>query len=75
MAQKVSYSWKWVNEQIDNIGERLEGFDKPKFITGVPRGGLIPAVLISHKFRIPFIGLEAAKTLPEIGRASCRERV
>tara|TARA_R110000823_G_scaffold86138_1_gene192814 strand:+ start:218 stop:640 length:423 start_codon:yes stop_codon:yes gene_type:complete len=64
MAQKVSYSWKWVNEQIDAIGEKLEAIGKPEFVTGVPRGGLIPAVLISHKFRIPFIGLEAAKTLP-----------
>ena len=42
----------------------MEGFEKPQFITGVPRGGLIPAVLMSHKFNIPFIGLEAAKTLP-----------
>tara|TARA_R110000868_G_scaffold390868_1_gene660700 strand:- start:11 stop:433 length:423 start_codon:yes stop_codon:yes gene_type:complete len=64
MAEKISYSWKWVNEQIDAIGEKLEAIGKPEFVTGVPRGGLIPAVLISHKFRIPFIGLEAAKTLP-----------
>ena len=64
MAEKKFYTWEWVDEQIDNIGEKLEGFDKPQFITGVPRGGLIPAVLMSHKFDIPFIGLEAAKTLP-----------
>lgn len=64
MTQKKFYSWDWVDQQIEIIGEKLEGFEKPQFITGVPRGGLIPAVLISHKFDIPFIGLEAAKTLP-----------
>ena len=64
MAEKKFYTWKWVDEQINKIGEQMEGFEKPQFITGVPRGGLIPAVLMSHKFNIPFIGLEAAKTLP-----------
>lgn len=64
MSRKVKYSWEWVNDQINAIGECLEKGEKPQFITGVPRGGLIPAVLMSHKFRIPYIGLEAAKTLP-----------
>ena len=64
MAEKKFYTWNWVNNQIDKIGEKLEGLERPQFITGVPRGGLIPAVLMSHKFDIPFIGLEAAKTLP-----------
>lgn len=64
MAEKKLYNWKWVDEQIDKIGEQMEGFEKPQFITGVPRGGLIPAVLMSHRFDIPYIGLEAAKTLP-----------
>ena len=64
MAEKKFYDWNWVDKQIDEIGEKLEAYDKPEFITGVPRGGLIPAILMSHKFDIPFIGLEAAKTLP-----------
>lgn len=64
MAEKKFYDWNWVNAQLEVIGEKLEAFDKPKFVSGIPRGGLIPAVLISHKFDIPYIGLEAAKTLP-----------
>lgn len=64
MAEKKLYDWDWIEEQIDKIGEKLERFEKLQFITGVPRGGLIPAVLMSHKFDIPYIGLEAAKTLP-----------
>jgi hypoxanthine phosphoribosyltransferase len=64
MVKKEFYNWQWVDTQIDNIGEKLEGLDTPKFVTGIPRGGLIPAILISHKFNIPYIGLEAAKALP-----------
>ena len=64
MVKKEFYNWEWVDTQIDNIGEKLEGLDTPKFVTGIPRGGLIPAILISHKFNIPYIGLEAAKVLP-----------
>tara|TARA_R100000951_G_scaffold67273_2_gene56758 strand:- start:23 stop:439 length:417 start_codon:yes stop_codon:yes gene_type:complete len=64
MVKKEFYNWQWIDTQIDNIGEKLEGLDTPKFVTGIPRGGLIPAILISHKFNIPYIGLEAAKALP-----------
>jgi len=64
MAKKEFYDWQWVNTQVDNIGEKLEYNPLPKFVTGIPRGGLIPAILISHKFGIPYIGLEAAKALP-----------
>ena len=64
MAEKIQYSWEWVHIQLDNIGEKLEAIKRPQFVTGIPRGGLIPAVLVSHKFKIPYIGLEAAKTLP-----------
>lgn len=64
MPNKISYSWKWVDKQLEIIGEKLEAIDKPTFVTGIPRGGLIPAVLASHKFNIPYIGFEAAKALP-----------
>ena len=64
MAKKEFYDWQWVDTQVDNIGEKLEAISIPKFVTGIPRGGLIPAILVSHKFNIPYIGLEAAKALP-----------
>tara|TARA_R110000803_G_scaffold185038_1_gene247374 strand:+ start:375 stop:791 length:417 start_codon:yes stop_codon:yes gene_type:complete len=64
MAKKEFYDWQWVDTQIDNIGEKLEAISTPKFVTGIPRGGLVPAILVSHKFNIPYIGLEAAKALP-----------
>lgn len=64
MSKKVKYNWKWVHAQIDIIGEKLEKSDKPEYVTGIPRGGLIPAVIISHRFEIPYIPLELAKIMP-----------
>ena len=31
-----------------------------QYVTGIPRGGLIPAIIISHKFNIPFIDFKDA---------------
>ena len=52
---KIFLSWKWVERQLDEIGDRLEGIDKIEFVTGIPRGGLIPAVMMSHAFDIKYI--------------------
>jgi uncharacterized protein len=65
---KKQYSWQWVEEQINKIGDHLESIETPTFVTGVPRGGLIPAVILSHKFNIPFIGLETATLLPKTNK-------
>lgn len=62
--QKQYYDWKWVDACIDKIGESLEYFRGVKYVTGIPRGGLIPAVLMSHKFGLTYISLDQAKTLP-----------
>ena len=65
MADKVYLSWAWVDEQLHNIGERLESIDKLEFISGIPRGGLIPAVIMSHAFDIKYISYSSAKMLPK----------
>ena len=54
MAQKVFLSWKWVDDQLNIIGDKLEGKDL-EFVAGIPRGGLIPAVMMSHAFGIKYI--------------------
>lgn len=65
MKNKLYLSWKWVDEQINTIGENLESLDKPlEFVAGVPRGGLIPAVMMSHAFDIKYISYSSAKMLP-----------
>lgn len=64
MAQKVFLSWKWVEEQLNIIGDKLEGSEL-EFVSGVPRGGLIPAVMASHVFGIKYISYSSAKLLPK----------
>lgn len=62
MANKMYLSWKWVDEQINTIGDKLEGYDL-EFVAGIPRGGLIPAVMMSHAFGIKYISYSSAKLL------------
>jgi len=64
MAQKVFLSWKWVDDQLNTIGDKLEGKEL-EFISGIPRGGLIPAVMISHAFEVKYISYSSAKMLPK----------
>jgi len=60
---KVFLSWKWVDDQINKIGDKLEGLDL-EFVSGIPRGGLIPAVMMSHAYGIKYISYSSAKMLP-----------
>ena len=64
MKNKLYLSWKWVDSQINTIGDKLEGKDL-EFVSGVPRGGLIPAVMMSHVFGIKYISYSSAKLLPK----------
>lgn len=64
MAQKVFLSWKWVDDQLNTIGDKLEGKEL-EFVAGIPRGGLIPAVMMSHAFGIKYISYSSAKMLPK----------
>jgi hypothetical protein len=65
---KIYLSWKWVDDQLNEIGDRLEGVDL-EFVSGIPRGGLIPAVMMSHSFDIKYISYSSAKLLPSELRA------
>ena len=48
----VNYSWNNIEELIHSI-RREVGIYKPTHIVGVARGGLIPAVMLSHMLNIP----------------------
>ena len=61
---KLYLSWKWVDDQINKIGDKLEGLDL-EFVSGIPRGGLVPAVMMSHAFGIKYISYSSAKALPK----------
>ena len=60
MKQKVFMSWKWVDDQIDELAKRLKG-KKLRYISGIPRGGLIPAIMLSHKLGVTYIPFDEAK--------------
>jgi len=62
---KELLTWEWVEKQVDKVGMWLNCQEPVSFVTGLPRGGLIPAVLISHKYSIKYISIEDAKLLPE----------
>lgn len=47
-------SWQDIHELIDELVPQVL-YQNIQFITGVPRGGLIPAVLLSHACDIPFV--------------------
>lgn len=62
---KRALTWEWVEEQVEKIGMWVNCQEPITFVTGLPRGGLIPAVLISHKYNIKYISIQDAKALPE----------
>ena len=47
-------TWEQVESAIDNIAKQLKDSKLPiASIYGIPRGGLIPAVMLSHKLGLP----------------------
>ena len=61
---KIFLCWddidKAVNNLCDKIRHDLMNIDS---VHGIPRGGLIPAVLISHKLGLPYVGAVGPNTL------------
>ena len=58
---KVYVSWKDLEEFVDSLIEEMNKQNfKPTGVYGIPRGGLIPATLISYKLDIPLL-LNASK--------------
>ena len=56
MGLKRHVSWEWVYNQLITISKEL-----PKdieYVTGIARGGLIPAVMLSHMKGIEFLELD-----------------
>ena len=56
IGNKVYLSWDDINILVEDLCQTIasSGVDI-KSITGIQRGGLIPAVMISHKLHIPFV--------------------
>ena len=54
MKDKVFLSWKWVDDQVAELAKRIETKEL-RYISGIPRGGLIPAIMLSHNLNVPYI--------------------
>lgn len=67
---KIYYSWKDIREVIESLSLKIKsGEEDILYVTGVPRGGLIPAVMISHNLELKYISYENAINLPEASRS------
>jgi len=52
MIKKVFITWEEVNRLLDTIHEQSKG--EIDYVTGIPRGGTILAIMYSHRFDIPY---------------------
>jgi len=67
VVEKRYLTWDQVDNLVDIIAAQVrKEFSNTTHIYGIPRGGLIPAVMLSHKLNIPLvtkIGYETLTTL------------
>jgi hypoxanthine phosphoribosyltransferase len=56
IGNKVYISWDDINILVEDLCNTIKTSGAEiKSIAGIQRGGLIPAVMISHKLNIPFV--------------------
>jgi len=62
--QKTYLSWDDIENAVDDLCQQIP-FELPNIdsIHGIARGGLIPAVLISHKLGLPYTDVILPNTL------------
>jgi hypoxanthine phosphoribosyltransferase len=65
--EKVYLDWVNIEALVKCIALNIKlSKCPPSYISGLPRGGLIPAVMLSHELNIPFIPLSLIESLPTI---------
>ena len=62
--KKISVSWWDITDLIKDLAQKIP-FEVPlaDSIYGIPRGGLIPAVMLSHQTGLPLVDTIGANTL------------
>ena len=59
MAEAINYSYDDLVEGVNKIATLIQAKEeKFDYIVGVVRGGAIPAVILSHKLKVPLIAVE-----------------
>jgi hypoxanthine phosphoribosyltransferase len=65
--EKVYLTWDNINSLVDKLANEVSQAPVPPlYITGLPRGGLIPAVMLSHKLNIPYVNISLIRALPAV---------
>ena len=61
---KIYLSWDDLNDFIDELSNKIP-FETPLVdsVCGIARGGLIPAVMLSHKMSLPYTNVIGKNTL------------
>ena len=61
---KIFLSWDDVENSVNDLCNKIR-HDQPNIdsVHGIARGGLIPAVLISHKLGLPYVNAVGPNTL------------
>jgi hypoxanthine phosphoribosyltransferase len=64
-SKKVFLEWGWIDQQVTTLGEIIkESVSEFAYISGIPRGGLIPGAYLSHYLGMKYIPYNEAKQLP-----------
>lgn len=50
---KIYISWEDIERDVSILARHFDRNGKPDLIVGISRGGLIPAVMLSHKLGVP----------------------
>ena len=62
--KKIYLKWKDIDKATDNLAKQIiKSKLEISAIYGCPRGGLIPAVILSHKLGVPFLKEDDGETL------------
>ena len=65
LNKKEIYFWTDIDKATNDLSKQiLELYVKPLYICGIPRGGLVPAVLLSHKTGIPYQQISSSSISP-----------
>jgi len=67
---KTFISWSEINELLDVIQKQIkDSGEKFEMIAGVTRGGLVPAVMLSHRLDLPMMAITTEDAILPISLA------
>jgi hypoxanthine phosphoribosyltransferase len=67
---KTFISWSEIDKLLDDIERQIkESGEKFEMIAGVTRGGLVPAVMLSHRLELPMMAITTEDAILPISLA------